>query len=297
MASCVTFSEFAMSRVLRGFLLLLWWGSLCGHAAEAPLPGAGAVSTSVQNRVLSLQGQTNFRDLGGYETHDGRRVRMGMIFRSGELSHLSAADYAQLSGLGIQTIYDLRDQGERASQPTAWAGGAYLSLASPKPAPHSSLSPFTDPQMDADRARAVLVAFYGQMPTLYAPEYRVIFYELLSGHAPLLVHCTAGKDRTGVASALILSALGVPQAAIIQDYELTNQLLNPATQSADTDFMRQLRALPTEVQQALMRADASYIAAAFQSIESQYGSVGGYLSSQLGVGPEQIKQLQARYLQ
>jgi protein-tyrosine phosphatase len=286
-----------MSRGLPRLLLLLCLSATFGRAQTPQAAAATSESVAAQDRVIALQGQRNFRDLGGYQTTDGRRVRMGVIFRSGELSHLTAADYQQLSQLRIHTVYDLRDQGERTNQPTVWTAGAYLSLASSKPAPRAPLSAFANPQMDAGQARAVLSGFYRQMPTLYAPEYRVIFYELLEGNAPLLVHCTAGKDRTGVASALILSALGVPRAVIVQDYELTNQLLDPSVVSSKTDFNEQLHAMPSDVQKALMSADASYIEAAFQSMEAQYGSVDDYLSSQLGVGPEQIKTLQARYLQ
>jgi protein-tyrosine phosphatase len=110
------------------------------------------------------------------------------------------------------------------------------------------------------------------------------------------LHCTAGKDRSGVASALILTALGVPRATIVQDYELTDQLLKPSSEPPKTEFMRRFQSLPADVRHAMMSADPGYIAAAFQSIESQYGSVDKYLSTELGLGPDQIKRLQSLYL-
>jgi len=256
----------------------------------------GAVQA--QQRVIVLQGQSNFRDLGGYEAADGRHVKWGMIFRSGELSHLTDADNRRLSGLGIRTIYDLRDQSERASQPTTWSAASANTYVSAKSgAISSAMSPLSDPQIDAVRAHAALAEFYAQMPSLYAPEYRAIVRELLQDHAPLLLHCTAGKDRSGVASALILAALGVPRAAIIQDYALTDQLLKPATEPPKTEFMRRFQALPADVQHAVMSADPAYISAAFQSIDAHYGSLDEYFSTELSIGPAEIKRLRSLYLQ
>jgi protein-tyrosine phosphatase len=260
-------------------------------------PGRAATAAA-ERRVIALQGQTNFRDLGGYETADGRHVKWGMIFRSGELSHLTDADYREISTLGIHTVYDLRDQGERASQPTNWGANPVQTFASAKTgAISAAMSPLTDPNVDAQHARAALADFYAQMPKLYAPEYRLIVHQLLESRAPLLLHCTAGKDRTGVGSALILTALGVPRTTIVKDYELTDQLLKPSSGPPKTEFMRRFQSLPADVQHAMMSADPGYIAAAFRSMESQYGSMEKYLAAELGVGPEQIRRLRSLYVE
>jgi protein-tyrosine phosphatase len=147
------------------------------------------------------------------------------------------------------------------------------------------------------KARAVLIDFYAQMPSVYAPEYRVIVHELLEGHAPLLLHCTAGKDRSGVASALILAALGVPRATILRDYELTNQLLKPPADPPKTEFMRRFQSMPADVRNAMMSADPAYIGASFQSIDVHYGSLEKYFASQLRIGPKDIERLRSLYLQ
>ena len=259
---------------------------------------AVADAASAATRVIVLQGQSNFRDLGGYRAADGRHVKWGMIYRSGELSHLTEVDYRRISTLGIRTLYDLRDQSERASQPTLWGAGAVNALDSAKTGVISgALSPLSDPTIDAGRARAALGDFYAQMPDLYAPEFRVIIHELLEGHAPLLLHCTAGKDRSGVASALILAALGVSRETIVQDYVLTDQLLKPSAEPPKTEFMRRFQTLPSDVQHAIMSADPAYIGAAFRSMETRYGSVEGYFSTQLGLGPAEISRLRSLYLQ
>jgi protein-tyrosine phosphatase len=284
----------------RHFVSVFLFGIFTNSHAQHPGPESGSFEpgrAATERRVIALQGQTNFRDLGGYETADGRHVRWGVIFRSGELSHLTAADYRRVSALGIHTIYDLRDQSERASQPTDWSANPVRTFASAKTgAIAGAMLPLTDPKIDAERAHAALADFYAQMPSLYAPEYRVIVRELLEDHAPLLLHCTAGKDRTGVASALILTALGVPRATIVRDYELTDQLLKPSSEPPKTEFMRRFQSLPADVQHAMMSADPGYIEAAFRSMESQYGSVEKYLSTELGLGPDQIKRLQSLYL-
>lgn len=288
-------------------LVASWAAS--GIHAQAGVEGSAQTTLSTQDvgaasaaavgrRVIALEGQSNFRDLGGYETTDGRHVKWGMIFRSGELSHLTASDYERISALHVRTIYDLRDRSERASQPTVWGAGPVQTFASAKSGTVSSaMGPLADPNIDAARARAALANFYGEMPRLYAPEYRAIFHELLADDVPLLLHCTAGKDRSGLASALILTALGVPRTTVLQDYELTDQLLKPSTAPPQTEFMRRFQSLPAAVRHAMMSADPQYIESAFSAIETGYGSIDNYFLKELAVGPAQIKQLRDQYLE
>ncbi len=260
--------------------------------------GTSGTNSGIARRVIPLEGQSNFRDLGGYETTDGRYVKWGMIFRSGELSRLTAADYHRISALHVRTVYDLRDQNERAGQPTHWDAGSVRVFASAKSSTVSStMATLSDPNLNAASARAALAEFYGQMPGLYASEYRAIFHELLAGDAPLLLHCTAGKDRSGLASALILSALGVPRTIIVQDYELTDQLLKAPSGAPQTEFMKRFLRLAPDVQHAMMSADPKYLEAAYAAIESQYGSLDHYFAKALDIGPAQIKRLRALYLE
>jgi protein-tyrosine phosphatase len=271
--------------------------ALAAHAQPQPAPSVPVVAAApraiASRRVVPLEGQSNFRDLGGYETVDGRHVKWGRVYRSGELSRLTDADYRRLSPLGIRTIVDLRDEGERASQPTVWRAGPVRTFLSPKQQSSASVGSrlFSSPDLDAAQARAGLAGFYSRMPRLYAPEYRAMFRQLLEDHTPLLVHCTAGKDRSGLASALILTALGVPRATVVQDYELTDQLLKPALLPAKTAMMKRIQSLSPDARAAIIRADPAYIEAAFQAMRDEYGSVDRYLSVELGVGPEQKARL------
>jgi protein-tyrosine phosphatase len=268
-------------------------GAPTGRARLWRTSSEPSAATTDARRVVALEGQSNFRDLGGYETLGGRHVKWGLIYRSGELSELTAADYRRLSSLGIRTVYDLRDAGERARQPTAWAAGPVRSFASPKPEGVAGSVSF---RSDSRAAQAQLADFYAKMPDRYAGEYRVIFRELVAGRAPLLLHCTGGKDRSGLASALILTALGVPRASVVADYQLTDQLLKPSRLPAKTSFMQQFARLPPDVQAVIVRADPPYLAAAFNAIDTEYGSVNGYLDKALGVGPKQIATLRKLYL-
>jgi protein-tyrosine phosphatase len=284
-------------RILPTFCL---GAALLAFAVQAqppqPAPVAGASQAIASRRVIPLEGQTNFRDLGGYRTADGRHVKWGKIYRSGELSRLTDADYARLSPLGIRTIIDFRDEGERTSQPTNWRAGTVRSVVSPKVESNPGGAAMTfSPNMDAPQARAMLAGFYAKMPRLYAPEYRAMFSQLLDGQTPLLMHCTAGKDRTGLGSALVLTALGVPHATVVQDYELTDQLLKPQLLPT-TSFSHQMQSLSPEAKAAMTRADPVYIDAAFDAMRAEYGSVDRYMAVELGVGPAQRARLRAMFL-
>ena len=120
-------------------------------------------------------------------------------------------------------------------------------------------------------------------------SYRALFAHLLEDRAPLVIHCTAGKDRTGFACALILHALGVPDDLIAQDYLLTNRFYR-RDPSASSD-------LPDEVREVLGTVQTSFLAAAFEAIDADYRDLENYFSSGLGIGAEQRARLQARYLE
>jgi protein-tyrosine phosphatase len=121
------------------------------------------------------------------------------------------------------------------------------------------------------------------------PRFRTLFAHLLENAAPLVIHCTAGKDRTGFACALILHGLGVPEDLIAEDYLLTNRYYrrDPA---AGTD-------LPEDVRQALTSVDASFLAAAFEAVRDGYGDLEGYFRDGLGLGPRERAALEACYLE
>jgi protein-tyrosine phosphatase len=273
---------------------------LAGQAAWAQTaPGSPPAATALMHmRVIPLRGQSNFRDLGGYQTASGKSVKWGLIYRSGELATLTPQDYRTIARLGIRTVFDLRTEGERQAAPTAWAGGPVQMFQSPKTGPvlggksaAASLSKLT-PQA----ARAMMIALYKKLPDQYAPEYKSIFALLLANRTPLLFHCDAGKDRSGLAAALILTALDVPRSQVLWDYELSNHAVTPASLARNPADRALFKQLPPDVAKVVVAADPAYLNAAFQSIDQQYGSLNAYLATSLSVTPAQQAQLRALYL-
>jgi protein-tyrosine phosphatase len=240
-------------------------------------------------RHFNLAGASNFRDLGGYPGKDGRMVRWGQIFRSNHLGHLTKADIDMLRGLSLKSVFDFRGTEERTAAVCALEEIAVHSLPIEptvvaalriRRAAGTPLSPTDGLEVMRDSYRS-----YVRQNT---PRFRALFAHLLEDRAPLVIHCTAGKDRTGFACALILHTLGVSDDLITEDYLLTNQFYR-RDPSASSD-------LPEDVRQVLGSVEASFLSAAFDAIRADYGNLQGYLSDGLGLGAGQRAKLQARYL-
>lgn len=253
-------------------------------------------------RLLPLQGGRNFRDLGGYRTEDGRTVKWGVLFRSGSMHGLTPADYALLEKRGIRVVCDLRDNAERAAEPVDWprahaprvlSGDYHLDMAMAMPG--GDMAHWT-----AEQSRAAMVASYPRMLTQFNGQFRRMFAELLAHHVPLAFNCSAGKDRTGIAAALILTALGVPRETVIEDYLLTNRYLDPAklmSASSKATANAAWTRMPPEVIKSMMAADRSYIEAALHVVDSHAGGAQGYLHDELGLSAGDLRRLRALYLQ
>jgi protein-tyrosine phosphatase len=241
----------------------------------------------VAERLLPLEGGQNFRDLGGYPTEDGRRVRWGQLYRSGTMHALTDSDYAMLGQLGIRVSCDLRATDEREKEPTRWAVD--------KPPRRFErdyaldLGPLArelgDPAVTPDRARAVFAQFYAEVPMRFASQCREMFGELLRGSLPLSFNCSAGKDRTGVAAALLLTALGVSRETVIEDYLLSNRYYapKPPPPGQDDATSRWIASLSPEVRGVLMGVERNYLESSFAAIERRYGSLDAYFERELGV--------------
>lgn len=272
----------------------------------------------VAERVLPLEGGVNFRDLGGYRTLDGRSVKWGKLYRSGVMSDLTEGDYAYLQKLGIKTICDLRSQEERTLEPTdaqrILRGGDYYSLDYKMDFDVNGFAqafstPSANPELTALR---VFGGFYRTMPKMYAAQFKQAFADLKEGNG-LLFNCSAGKDRTGVLGALVLTALGVAPETVSADYALSTHVY-PKQEAArqakrasakgehkadapHNSTMAAMSKLPPEVLKVLSGTDASLIAAAFDQIRSDYGSLDAYFEKELGVNTEDRELLQDIYLE
>jgi protein-tyrosine phosphatase len=241
-------------------------------------------------RHLNLAGASNFRDLGGYPAGDGRRVRWRQIFRSNHLGHVTEADIRVLRGLGLKSAFDFRGMEERAAAVCALEEIAVHSLP---------IEPTVQATLRARRADGVPLSSTDALDVMRdsyrnyvrqsTPSYRTLFAHLLEDRAPLVIHCTAGKDRTGFACALILHALGVPDETVAEDYLLTNRFYrrDPAASSD----------LPEEVRQVLASVETSFLAAAFDAVGAEYGDLETYFSDGLGLGARERAKLEVRYLE
>ena len=254
-------------------------------APAVPAPALAREAASAPS--VRLEGAPNFRDLGGYATRDGRHVVAGLVFRSEKLSELTPGDVARIKGLGIRNVIDLRTAEERRREPDAWRAPAVYE--SPKPDLAATMG-VRDPDATPEQMRARMIRNYEQMPALYVDEYSAFFRRLVAGGAPLIVHCTAGKDRTGVASALLLTALGVPRSTVVADYVLTNKRLVFRPQVAQASLV----AVSAPARSVLMSADPVFINAALDSVDRQYGSIDGYLKQALGLTDRDIATLRRR---
>ena len=241
-------------------------------------------------RHLNLAGASNFRDLGGYRTRDGRIVRWRQIFRSNHLGHLTAADIEVLRPLGLKCAFDFRGTEERAEAVCGLSEIAVHSLPV-EPTVVASLRARCangTPLSPAD-ALDVMCDSYRNYVRDNTASFRALFAHLVEDRAPLVIHCTAGKDRTGFACALILHALGVPEALIAEDYLLTNRFYR-RDPSASSD-------LPDDVRQVLGSVQSSFLAAAFDAISADYGDLESYFSRGLGLGERERESLAERYLE
>jgi protein-tyrosine phosphatase len=247
-------------------------------------------SSDFRARHFNLEGASNFRDLGGYLGKDGRAVRWRRIFRSNHLGHLTPADIDVLSGLGLKQAFDFRGVEERGAASCGIAEIAVHSLPI-EPTVVAALRALraAGTPLSSVEAREAMRDSYRNYVQHNTPRFRALFAHLLENGTPLVIHCTAGKDRTGFACALILHALGVPEDLIAEDYLLTNRFYR-RDPSASTD-------LPEDVRLALTSVEASYLAAAFEAIRDGYGNLEGYLRDGLGLAPRDRATLEACYLE
>lgn len=251
-------------------------------------------------RVLPLAGGMNFRDLGGYRTADGKSVAWGKIYRSAAMSDLTAADYSYIGGLGIGVVCDLRANDERLRQPVNWPRAVKPKvLVRDYNLDMGALAAmFGSGAITAERTRDAMTSFYKDLPLTFSEQYREMFAALLEGDTPLAFNCSAGKDRTGLAAALILTALGVPRETIIEDYLLSNRYYKPKPPKpgASPDPTAALLArMPPEVTQALMGVDRRYIEASFEAIDAK-GGIGRFLKDDLALETNEIARLRSLYL-
>lgn len=261
-------------------------------------------SVKAAERLLPLEGGRNFRDLGGYTTADGQTVRWGRLFRSGYMTGLTNADYDYLSAIGIKVVCDLRSKQERENEPTKWRanpGARYVSWD------YESVSSgmealFADGVPTPQQTHEFMRDGYADIVYDQSDRYAVIFDELAAGNIPLAFNCSAGKDRAGMAAALILTALGVERDQIVHDYSLSETFVDYMAAFAGPDIDKDspyafLAQLPPEVLSPMLRSDPEFINTAFKTIETDHGSVMNFIRTELKVSDEELAAIRGALLE
>ena len=256
----------------------------------------------VADRGLHLATVPNLRDIGGYRTSDGRWVKMGLIYRSDQLNRLSDADLAAMGKLGLTTIADLRTVAERTREPDRVAAGAEPLVLDIAKESQGSLGGDMRGAMAAiasGHAAEMLVGANREFVSLPSARagYRDLLHKLEApGTNALLYHCTAGKDRTGWASAVILTLLGVPRETVLRDYMLSNTYLRAKNDAALAALAKSGSPMKPAYLEAAMTVRPDYIQAAFDEVEHRYGSFDNYIRQGLGLTDADVAALRARYL-
>lgn len=265
------------------------------------------VLTRVTSQRIALEGGCNFRDLGGYEGANGCKVKYGHLYRSGVMAYFTESDQNHLQTLGIKTICDLRRSDEREKEPTLWPEPHSVAMLTWDDEPNLNRQgkPDWGAEKSPEEVVQTMTTFYRAMPVWLARRLRGVFAQLVTGATPLLFHCSAGKDRTGMTAALILSCLGVSRDAVIADYELTNHavdleafiLKHSKAGMGLTDDQHPMMQMPDDIRRSMLNANVDFMAAAFNQIDADYGSVAAMLEQHLGVSAHQQEGLRCTLLE
>ncbi|MEZ5409974.1 MAG: tyrosine-protein phosphatase [Acidimicrobiales bacterium] len=245
--------------------------------AAGPPPEPGA--------LIALDGAMNLRDLGGWTGLDGRTVARGQAYRCDRLSELTDADLAVLAGLGIETVIDLRHEGETAEHPSRLWASVVLHRNIPMAGELAVQKSLVDLILDGEITEVTVAeveASYREMLTRHAPGFGLAVETLLTSEGPTLFHCTAGKDRTGLLAMLVLSTLGVADDDVIRDFGLSNRY-RAERRIAQLRPSFEARGLDIECFRPALSAPEPALAAAIPWLRQSHGSVEAYLEGPAGV--------------
>lgn len=246
-------------------------------------------SVITTERVIPSQGISNFRDLGGYENSEGKSIKWGKLFRSGSLAMATPRDMEMLNKMNIETIIDLRTQRESFSFPNKYKAPQVYNM----PLRGNRYDIFFD-EVLSQRMKRMDILSYDQNVFSFLLEnnadYFIRLFDVLleEKNYPVVIYCSLGKDRTAIASALILAALDIENDIILDDYLMSNDLINYHA------LVRNAHIYPIEVQEtitALFSAHRETIKNSFDGIISHYGSLDNYFEQELKLTPRKREKL------
>jgi protein-tyrosine phosphatase len=251
-------------------------------------------------RIPELVGALNFRDMGGYATNDGRTVRWNRLYRSGTTHQMTSGDLQHITSRGIRYACDLRTNSERRHYRNRLHDVPEIEYwcHDHDRLPGDLNRLIRRPDARPEHSRAIMLTVYRELPYDFREAYRELLTRLSNGQIPLVFNCTAGKDRTGVAAALVLTALGVPRRVIQEDYLLTELFYDQCCDVMVKDGGNQFfDGVERHLWEPMMRAESAYLDAMFDRLDAAHGSAESYLRDELGMHAGMIDRLRSHLLE
>ncbi|MDG1944851.1 MAG: tyrosine-protein phosphatase [Halioglobus sp.] len=268
------------------------------------IPAHQPVAERESHRLLNFEGIANFRDLGGYPTADGRQVKWGVLYRTGTLTDASNADLKGLAQLKLNTLIDFRSSVEKQEEPNHLPdpiGFSVVEIPTLDDGNQAIVGEIMErietgnfEEFDPDQ---LMLEANRQFATTFTPQFRQYIHTVLDADgAPIVWHCSAGKDRAGFAAAILLRILGVPQNLVIQDYMASKQHTLDARRS-QLMILRLLKGKEAADKLAiLMGVEEAWLTAAFEEIDTSWGSFDNYVRQGLDLDEADVAQLKAQLL-
>lgn len=244
----------------------------------------------IVSQRLTIQGDRNFRDLGGIIGENGKKIAHNKLFRSGRLARITDADIDTIQNIGIKRIIDLRTKMERQETPDKEIEGVTnLHIPLLEGDIGAYIRRIMSKELDA---KEFMIEFYGTIDSLKIASWTRIF-DLLEKEEPTLWHCSSGKDRTGMTTTLILASLGVDEKTIIKEFMISNYYLEETHNRTLANFEKSNGLEMKDLISPLMILEEIYITTFLNSIKKEYGSINNFLKV-LGVD---FKKMKANYLE